>query len=331
MRLQTISLLRSPDTGNPLELAAYETTGERVIEGTLHDTATGDWFRIEGGIADLSPLSLRDRAADLAVAERHGLTPPQGGTGPDKNAVEQRAFFGTEFERYEKEVVESPFYHALDRETLGRWVQTSFQKPARIAEVGAGSGRQTQILAEGGHDIVAIDLSVEMLRLAQKKLEAANLYANVDLVVGIGEAPPLAPGAFDAWVIVGSLHHFSDPATAVGKACALLRPGGQQYLLEPHKSPVRPIFDWLMRRSQLWHEEANEDPLFTFEKFRAWLGAAGMDSRISTSTFLPPHVFYALPGAAARVLLGASDAILGRTPGVQRLGGVIIAQGVKRA
>jgi SAM-dependent methyltransferase len=332
LRKASIPLLRSPDTGNALDLTAYETAGDRVIEGALSDRASGAWFRIEGAIADLSPLVLRDHKADAAFARKHSLPPPPGtDQKPDRNAIEQLAFFGNEFERYEKEVVESPFYHTLDRVTLGRWVSRTFPTPARIAEIGAGSGRQTQILAAGGHNIIAIDLSVEMLRVARKKLEARGLDAKVDFVVGIGEAPPLASGAFDAWVIMGSLHHFSDPATAVAKACALLKPGGKQYLLEPHKSPARPIFDWLMRRSQLWHEEANEDPLFTFEKFRAWLGAAGIDAKISTSTFLPPHVFYALKGGLGRAVLGGTDAVFGRIPGIQRFGGVIIAEGTKRA
>lgn len=331
MRVASIPLLRSPDSGNPLELTAYESAGDRVIEGVLIDRATGSWFRIEGGISDLSPLVLRDAKADRTFAETHGLTlPPETDQRPDNNALEQLAFFGNEFERYEKEVVESPFYHTLDRVTLGRWLRRSFPEPARIAEIGAGSGRQTQLLAEGGHDVLAVDLSVEMLRVARKKLQAKGLDEKVDFVVGVGEAPPLALGAFDAWVTMGSLHHFSDPATAVAKACALLKPGGKQYLLEPHKSPARPIFDWLMRRSQLWHEDANDDPLFTFEKFRTWLSAGGIDAKISTSTFLPPHLFYALKGRLGRAVLRGSDAIFGRIPGVQRFGGVIIAEGTKR-
>lgn len=332
MRRSTIELLRSPDTGNVLRCTEYRSEGDRVVEAVLFDDDAGQWFRIEDEIADLSPLPLRNADADAAFAARHGLAHSAGeGTPPDANAVEQRRFFGEEFERYEQEVVESPFYKVLDDSTLGRWVRGTLKGPQLIAELGAGSGRQTQILAGAGHDVVALDLSPEMLRVAQGKLRKLGLYDRVDLVVGVGEAPPLANGAFDTWVIMGSLHHFSDPAEAVEMSCRLLKPGGRFFLLEPHRSPVRPIFDWLMRRSQLWHEEANEDPLFTFEKFRDWLGRAGADPRISTSTFLPPHLFYWLPAGLGGAVLTGTDSVFGNIPGVQRFGGVIIATGRLRA
>ncbi len=328
MRRSTIDLLRSPDTGNPLRCEMYATDGERVVEAALIDDRTGQWFRIEDEIADLSPLPLRDAKADAAFARRHKLDYKAEKTSdPDANAVEQRRFFGEEFERYEQEVVESPFYKILDESTLGRWVRGQLKKPQLIAELGAGSGRQTRILAAGGHDIVALDLSPEMLRIAQKKLRNLGLYDKVDLVVGMGEAPPFAKHSFDAWVILGSLHHFSNPAEAVAKSCQLLKPNGRMFLLEPHRSPVRPLFDWLMRRSQLWHEEANEDPLFTFKKFREWLGDAGADAQISTSTFLPPHIFYWLPSRIGTTLLTVTDMVFGSLPLIQRFGGVIIARG----
>ena len=328
MRHSTIHLLRSPDTGNSLRCVEYQGQNGRIVEAALWDDGANQWFRIEEEIADLSPFDLRDAQADAAFAEKHGLPyDPETLRQPDANAVEQRRFFGEEFERYEAEVVESPFYRVLDEATLGRWVGKTLETPQLIAEVGAGSGRQTRILAAAGHDVVALDLSPAMLRLAQKKLRKLGLYDRVDLVVGAGEAPPYAGGSFDSWVIMGSLHHFSDPAEAVIRCCRLLKPGGHMFLLEPHRSPLRPVFDWLMRRNQLWHEEANEDPLFTFEKFNEWLVRAGVTATITTSTFLPPHVFYWLPSRAGHGLLVGTDVALGSLPGIRRLGGVIIARG----
>ena len=101
-------------------------------------------------------------------------------------------------------------------------------------------------------------------------------------------------------------------------------------MLEPHKSPVRFIFDWMMRRWMLWKEEANEAPLFTASQFLSWLGAGGLDVRVSYSTYLPPHLFYLVKGGAGDRLLVATDAVFNAMPVLRRFGGVIIADAVKR-
>ena len=67
-------------------------------------------------------------------------------------------------------------------------------------------------------------------------------------MAGTAENLPLREGAFDAGLIFGSLHHFSDPPTALIGIARALKPGGQFYIMEPHDSPVRFIFDWMMRR-----------------------------------------------------------------------------------
>jgi len=152
---------------------------------------------------------------------------------------------------------------------------------------------------------------------------------HVDFVVASAENLPLADNAFDAAVIFGSLHHFSDPSAALLKVGRIMKPDSQFYMLEPHKSPVRFLFDWMMRCWMLWKEEANEAPLFTADQFRSWLGAGGFDVQIRYATYLPPHLFYLLRGRKGERLLAATDVVFNAIPGLRRLGGVIIAEAVK--
>jgi len=142
---------------------------------------------------------------------------------------------------------------------------------------------------------------------------------------------PFAEASFDTAVICGSLHHFSDPPAALLKVSRAMKHGGKVYLLEPHKSPVRFIFDWTMRRWPLWQEEANDDPLFRAPQLKRWLNAGGIDCTIRYSTYLPPHVFYIVTGSKGDALLSITDRIFGAIPGLRRLAGVIIAEGTKTA
>jgi SAM-dependent methyltransferase len=200
-----------------------------------------------------------------------------------------------------------------------------------VAEIGCGSGRQTLPLLQAGAEVIAVDLSEDMLRVARRKALGDGRIGQVDFVVASAENLPLADGTFDAAVIFGSLHHFSQPPTALLEVGRIMRPGSHFYMLEPHKTPVRFIFDWMMRRWMLWKEEANEAPLFNEGQFRAWLEAGGFDVQCSYGTYLPPHLFYLVRGSKAERLLATTDIVFNAIPGLRRLGGVIIAEAVKQS
>jgi SAM-dependent methyltransferase len=195
--------------------------------------------------------------------------------------------------------------------------------------VGCGSGQQTLPLARQGANVLAVDLSEDMLRLARAKLLASGATGQASFVRGIAEQLPLASESCGGAVICGSLHHFTDPPRALQEAGRVLEPQARFFLLEPHASPVRFLFDWSMRLWTLWEEEARDEPLFDAVQFRHWLAAAGIDHRIGYSTYLPPHLFYWIRGAAGAFLLRASDRVLSGIPGLRRLAGVITAEGTK--
>jgi SAM-dependent methyltransferase len=335
MNLNLVPYLRSPETGNELEIRAFATKGEEVLEGILVDRAAGVWFRIEDGIADLKPLALRTTARYDAFKQRHSLddclaaqlSATQDGTVADQQ--KQIDFFDGRPDEYEEEVVRNPFSRVLDSVKFDNWAKRTLKPGSRVLEVGCGSGRQTEVLLGLGMRSVALDLSEGLLRLARRKLAAQGIERRADLIASSAEALPIADDNFDACVIYGSLHHFANPQTVLAKTTAALRRGGQFYMLEPHKSPVRFIFDLLMRVRPLWQEEASADPLFSERQFREWLGRGNVRADIKISTYLPPHLFYHLGQTSGERLLMWSDQLFSSLPGVRRLGGVIIAEGMK--
>jgi len=104
---------------------------------------------------------------------------------------------------------------------------------------------------------------------------------------------------------------------------------GLVYTSDPHKSPVRFIFDWMMKLWTLYKEEASENPLISRAQLLQWLERAGFKSSIYVSTYLPPHLLYLLSTKTNVMILRVSDFIFNLIPGVRDLGGVVIAQAVK--
>jgi len=332
MRASTVELLQAPVTSARLELEPLEVVGDDVVSGRLIEPDTGAWYRVDDGIADLVPSEYRNSGRYEAFCRKHRLEygpAPRGVGRKDDNTLKQIRFFSSA-EAYEAEVVASPFYDVFDRVTVGNWIARTISKNLRVAEVGCGSGRQTIPLLKAGANVVAVDLSEDLLKLARRKVSSESFGdGHADFVVGTAENLPLRDRAFDAGLIFGSLHHFSDPPTALIGIARTIKPGGRFYVMEPHNSPVRFIFDWMMRHWNLWKEEANDDPLFTKTKLQTLLSAGGLDARISYSTYLPPHLFYLINQRKGDWLLATTDLLFNAIPGLRRLGGVIIAEAVK--
>jgi SAM-dependent methyltransferase len=332
MRLETVQFLLSPATGARLQAEPFALAGTEILEGRLIDAATGDWYRVEDGIADLTLPQYRNIYRHTAFCKRHGLDqtlPPPGPLKADPNASKQVKFFATYQDGYEADVVQSPFYQVLNRVTIDRWLDEHVKKDALVTEVGCGSGHQTLHIVRQGGNVVGVDLSEDMLRHARRRVRDESCPGYADFVIGTAENLPLADSLFDAAAIFGGLHHFSDPPAALLKLSRALKAGGHVFLLEPHNSPVRFVFDWMMRRWPLWQEEANEAPLFEASQLTEFLNASGIECSIRYSTFLPPHLFYFLKPSFGDVLLSSTDRLLNSVPGLRRCAGVIIAEGTK--
>ncbi len=100
--------------------------------------------------------------------------------------------------------------------------------PARIADLGCGTGTLTLLLAAEGYAVDGVDFSPEMIRLAAAKPPVgAVTFAEAD-----ADDPPLETGAYDVVLCRHVLWAMPDPAATLQRWIALLGPGGRLVLVE---------------------------------------------------------------------------------------------------
>jgi len=129
----------------------------------------------------------------------------------------------------------------LDRRWRAAAIGTLDLPPrAKVLDLGCGSGVLSQLLADRA-TVVGLDVSQEMLRLAQQRMAG-----RVHLVRGSAFQLPFRGGSFDAAVSGFVLRNLRDLNGAFRELARVLRPGGQIALLDATQPPnalVRRLFD----------------------------------------------------------------------------------------
>jgi uncharacterized protein YbaR (Trm112 family) len=74
MKLETAQFLRAPTTVAKIGGGAIYARRQRDFEGRLIEPATGDWYRIEDGIADLTLAQYRKHDGLRVIARKKGAT-----------------------------------------------------------------------------------------------------------------------------------------------------------------------------------------------------------------------------------------------------------------
>lgn len=100
-----------------------------------------------------------------------------------------------------------------------------------IADLGAGEGLISQLLARRAEKVICVDNSAKMVEFGSE-LAKKNGFTNLSYKLGDIEAVPLKDGTVDLAILSQALHHAPHPELAVAEAFRILRPGGQLIVLD---------------------------------------------------------------------------------------------------
>ncbi|MCC6392980.1 MAG: metalloregulator ArsR/SmtB family transcription factor [Bryobacterales bacterium] len=143
----------------------------------------------------------------------------------DKRQDKMRAYFDQLAGRFGRHYVPGRSWKAVAELLL------QLMPPMVIADLGAGEGTLSQLLAQRATQVIAVDNSEKMVEFGSE-LARTHGVGNLAYRKGDLEALPVEDGTVDLALFSQSLHHARHPRKAVEEAWRILRPGGRIAILD---------------------------------------------------------------------------------------------------
>ena len=188
-----------------------------------------------------------------------------------------------------------------------RFVADTVPPPARVLDVGCGTGALAERLEGQGYDVTGLDPSEGMLAVMRDRAPA------VTAVCASATEMPFEAGEFDLSVSVATMHHIADPegvSRALWEMVRVVRPGGRVIVWD--HNPRNPYWPYLMRRVP---QDIGEERLIGLAELTRGLEGAGATVQRSVSLGMVPD--FVPPRALS--LAQAVERAAERLPGVRRV------------
>ena len=123
----------------------------------------------------------------------------------------------------------------------------------RLLDVAIGTGDLAiEVIRQGkAQEVRGLDLSVEMMNIGRKKVEAGGLSDRISFEEGSALEMPYADGEFDALTCAYGVRNFSDLDKGLREMHRVLRSGAQLAILEfsyPANPLIRALYDFFFCR-----------------------------------------------------------------------------------
>ena len=142
-----------------------------------------------------------------------------------KRQDRMRAFFDSVAGRMGRDYVPGKSWKSLADAFL------SLLPPMVIADLGAGDGTFSLLLAQRATRVIAVDASEKMLEVGRQQALRSGVK-NIEFRLGDMEEVPIDDATVDLVFFSQSLHHAAHPERAVREAGRILRPGGRIVILD---------------------------------------------------------------------------------------------------
>lgn len=103
--------------------------------------------------------------------------------------------------------------------------------PLVVADLGAGEGLLSELLARRCRKVIAVDNSEKIVAFGAAKAKKNNLK-NLEFRQGDLQSPPIESNSVDLVILSQALHHAEIPSEAIAAAFKILRPRGQILILD---------------------------------------------------------------------------------------------------
>jgi len=103
--------------------------------------------------------------------------------------------------------------------------------PIDVADLGAGEGMLSQLLARRARRVIAVDNSERMVEVGTQ-LAKDHGFTNLEYRLGDLEDPPIGESSIDLAIFSQSLHHANSPQKALVTARRVLRSGGRLVVVD---------------------------------------------------------------------------------------------------
>jgi ArsR family transcriptional regulator len=166
-------------------------------------------------LLDAAAAELRETAKD-ATALQIALR---------KRAATAKAYFDALAGKFGRHYIPGRSWKALGETLL------KLMPPLVIADLGAGEGTLSQLLAQRAQKVIAVDNSEKMVAYGAE-LAQRHGFTNLEYRLGDLEHPPVEPASVDLAFLSQALHHAQNPLAALRAAAGILKPGGRIVVLD---------------------------------------------------------------------------------------------------
>jgi ubiquinone/menaquinone biosynthesis C-methylase UbiE/DNA-binding transcriptional ArsR family regulator len=232
-RLRILLLLEREEL-SVAELQEILTMGQSTISthlsqlkqaGLVEDRRTGknNLYRLkrENGAGVLGEL-LNQARGEIAEAKRDQASVKRV---LRKRQDKMRAFFDDVAGRFGRSYVPGKSWKSVAEALL------KLMPPMVIADLGAGEGAFSLLLAQRAKHVIAVDTSARMVEVGRQQAKRQSVK-NLEYRLGDMEEVPIDDVSVDLVFFSQSLHHAMHPERAVAEAWRILKPGGRIAILD---------------------------------------------------------------------------------------------------